>query len=178
MHLSGDNSMQVQETMALRSKIIGVLLKNARTRAGRSQKDCARVLGCSPRTISDYEYGRRDISLPELEVLARFLQVPISRFWQEGPIAEEEEKELDSEQVIAIRRKIIGVLLRQARLAVKKTQKDCAEVLGCSVGRISQHEHGQRDVPLPALEVLADFLGVPITHFMDEELVRQAGVAK
>jgi transcriptional regulator with XRE-family HTH domain len=178
MHLSGDNSMQVQETMALRSKIIGVLLKNARTRAGRRQKDCARVLGCSPRTISDYEYGRRAISLPGLEVLARFLEVPISRFWQEGPIAEEEEEELDSEQVIAIRRKIIGVLLRQARLTVKKTQKDCAEFLGCSVGRISQYEHGQRDVPFPALEVLADFLGVPITHFMDEELVRQASVVQ
>jgi transcriptional regulator with XRE-family HTH domain len=176
MHLSADNSMQVQETMALRSKIIGVLLKNARTRAGRSQKDCAKVLGCSPRTISDYEYGRRDISLPELEVLARFLEVPISRFWQEGPMAEEEE--LDSEEVMAIRRKIIGVLLRQARLTVKKTQKDCAEFLGCSVGRISQYEHGQREVPLPALEVLADSLGVPITHFLDEELVRQASVVQ
>jgi transcriptional regulator with XRE-family HTH domain len=162
--------------MALRSKIIGVLLKNARTRAGRSQKDCAKVLGCSPRTISDYEYGRRDISLPELEVLARFLEVPISRFWQEGPIAEEEE--LGSEEVMAIHRKIIGVLLRQARLTVKKTQKDCAEVLACSVGRISQYEHGQRDVPFPALEVLADFLGVPITHFLDEELVRQASVVQ
>jgi transcriptional regulator with XRE-family HTH domain len=176
MHLSADNSMQVQETMALRSKIIGVLLKNARTRAGRSQKDCAKVLGCSPRTISDYEYGRRAISLPELEVLARFLEVPISRFWQEGPMAEEEE--LDSEEVMAIRRKIIGVLLRQARLTVKKTQKDCAEFLGCSVGRISQYEHGQREVPLPALEVLADSLGVPITHFLDEELVRQASVVQ
>jgi len=46
------------------------------------------------------------------------------------------------------------------------------------VGRISQYEHGKIDVPLPALEVLADFLGVPITHFMDEELVRGAGVAQ
>jgi|GEM_PF-4832965 len=63
--------MQIQEAMALRSKITGVLLKNARTRAGKSQKDCAKILGCSPRTISDYEYGRRDISLPELEALAR-----------------------------------------------------------------------------------------------------------
>ncbi|MGA9348947.1 MAG: helix-turn-helix transcriptional regulator [Anaerolineae bacterium] len=170
--------MRIQEIMALRSKIIGVLLKNVRTRAGRSQKDCARVLGCSPRTISDYEYGRRDISLPELEVLARFLQVPISHFWQEGPEAREEEEKSGSEEVMAIRRKIIGVLLRQARLTAKKTQKDCAEVLGCSVDRASQYERGQRDVPLPALEVLADFLGVPITHFLDEELVCAAGATK
>ena len=160
--------MQIQETMALRSKIIGVLLKSARTRAGRSQKDCAKVLGCSPRTISHYEYGRRDISLPGLELLACFLQVPISHFWQEGPEAREEEEKLGSEEVMAIRRKIIGVLLREARLTAKKTQKDCAEFLGCSVGRISRYEHGRRDVPLPALEVLADFLGVPITHFLDE----------
>jgi len=85
---------------------------------------------------------------------------------------------LGSEEVRAIRRKIIGVLLRQARLAVEKTQKDWAEVLGCSVDRISQYEYRQSDVPLPALEVLADFLGLPITHFLDEGLLRPAGVTQ
>ncbi len=170
--------MQIQEAMALRSKITGVLLKNARTRARKSQKDCAKILGCSPRTISDYEYGRRDTSLPELEALARFLEIPFSYFWQEGSIAREEEEKLGSEEVRAIRRKIIGVLLRQARLAVEKTQKDWAEVLDCSVGRISRYEYRQSDVPLPALDVLADFLGVPITHFLDEGLLRPAGVTQ
>jgi transcriptional regulator with XRE-family HTH domain len=161
--------MYTRETMAIRSKIIGVLLRNARIRAGKSRKDCAAVLGYSPATISQFEYGRKDITLPQLEVLAYFLGLPISYFWDKDAIPEEEEMDRPVDEIMTIRRKIIGVLLRQARLDADKSQKQCAETLSCSAGRISQYERGQRDIPLPELEALADFLDVPITYFLDEQ---------
>jgi transcriptional regulator with XRE-family HTH domain len=161
--------MYTREAMAIRSKIVGVLLRNARTRAGKSQKDCAAVLGCSPDTISQFEYGRKDITLPQLEMLAYFLGLPITYFWDKDAIPEEEEMDQSLDEVMTIRCKIIGVLLRQARLDAGKSQKQCADALSCSAGRISQYERGQRDIPLPELEALADFLDVPITHFLDEQ---------
>ncbi len=161
--------MYTREAMAIRSKIIGVLLRNARIRAGKSLKDCAAVLSCSPGTISQFEYGRRDITLPQLEVLAYFLGLPITYFWDKDAISEEEEMDRPFDKIMTIRRKMIGVLLRQARLDAGKNQKQCAEALSCSAGRISQYERGQRGIPLPELEALADFLDVPITHFLDEQ---------
>jgi transcriptional regulator with XRE-family HTH domain len=155
--------------MAIRSKIIGVLLRNARTQSGKSQKDCAAVLDCSPYMISQFEYGRKDITLPQLEVLAYFLGLPIAYFWDKDAISEEEEMDRPVDEIMTIRRKIIGVLLRQARLDAGKSQKQCAEALSRSAKRISQYERGQRDIPLPELETLADFLEVPITHFLDEQ---------
>jgi transcriptional regulator with XRE-family HTH domain len=161
--------MYTREAMAIRSKIIGVLLRNARMKAGKSRKDCAAVLGCSPGTISQLEYGRKDITLPQLEVLAYFLGLPITYFWDEDVILEEEEIDRPVDEIMTIRHKIIGVLLRQARLDASKSQKQCAQALNCSAGRISQYERGQRGIPLPELEALADFLDVSITHFLDEQ---------
>jgi transcriptional regulator with XRE-family HTH domain len=107
--------------------------------------------------------------LPQLEVLAYFLGLPINYFWDKDAISEEEEMDRPVDEIMTIRRKIIGVLLRQARLEAGKSQKQCAEALSCSAGRISQYERGQRDIPLPELEALADFLDAPITHFLEEQ---------
>ena len=161
--------MYTKEAMAIRSKIIGVLLRNARIKAGKSRQDCAVVLGCSPDIISQFEYGRKDITLPQLEIMAYFFGLPITYFWDKDAIPEEEEMDQPVDEIMMIRRKIIGVLLRQARLDAGKSQKQCAEALSCSAERISQYERGQRDIPLPELEALADFLEVPITHFLDEQ---------
>jgi transcriptional regulator with XRE-family HTH domain len=155
--------------MAIRSKIIGVLLRDARIKAGKSRKDCAAVLSCSPYMISQFEYGRKDITLAQLEVLAYFFGLPITYFWDEDAIPEEEEMDRPVEGIMTLRRKIIGVLLRQARLDAGKSQKQCAEALSCSAGRISQYERGRRGIPLTELEALADFLDVPINHFLDEQ---------
>lgn len=70
----------VQERMWLRQKLIGVQLRQARQKAEKTQKDCAERLNVSARNISEYEYGRRDIPLVELEALAEYLETPIETF--------------------------------------------------------------------------------------------------
>ena len=69
----------ISETKAtLRRKILGVKIRHARTRAGLNLKEVGQVLGLSADTIADVEYGRSDISLPQLEVLALIFGVPVS----------------------------------------------------------------------------------------------------
>jgi transcriptional regulator with XRE-family HTH domain len=160
--------MADQEALALRNRIIGLLLRDARLRAGRTKRECAAVLGVSTSTVTAYEEGRKPISLPELEVLAFFLDVPVAHFWDEEARLLAEEPPPPMEEVLRLRHRIVGALLRQARLEAGKSQKELAQLLGCSSSRISSYEYGQRPVPLMELEVLADALDRPLEYFLDQ----------
>jgi transcriptional regulator with XRE-family HTH domain len=159
--------MEKVEAATIRKKILGVLLRNARIRAGMSIKDAAEMVGVSSSTISDYEYGRRDLSLPHLEVLAYIYRVPITYFWSDDPIPDDD-RDLPVEEAMELRRRIVGVLLRQARMEAGHSQKDLAKLLGCSSSRIGSYEFGRADIPLLELETLATFLDVPMTYFLDQ----------
>jgi len=160
--------MADQEEMALRNRIIGVLLRDARVRAEKSKRECAAVLGVSTGTITAYEEGRKPISLPELEVLAYFLDVPVDHFWDREARLLAEERLPPLEEIMRLRHRIVGALLRQARLEEGKTQKDLAQLLGCPPSRISAYEYGERPIPLAELEVLAHALNRSLEYFLDE----------
>ena len=160
--------MQEPDAATIRKKMIGVLLRNARIRAGMTIKDASEATGFPPSAISDQEYGRRDIALPQLEVLAYTYRVPITYFWSDDPIPRDEERELPLEEAMGLRRRIIGVLLRQARLEAGHSQKDLAKVLDCPSGRIASYEFGRADIPLLELEKLASYLEVPLPYFLDQ----------
>ncbi|GAB4539691.1 MAG: hypothetical protein Kow0063_28750 [Anaerolineae bacterium] len=160
--------MQEPQAAVIRKKIFGVLLRNARVRAGLTIKDAAEATGFSASAISDYEYGRRDLSLPQLEALAYVYRVPITYFWSDDPIPDDEDRDIPLDKAIELRRRIIGVLLRQARLEAGLSQKDLAAVLNCPSARIASYEFGRADIPLLELEKLADFLELPLSYFLDQ----------
>jgi transcriptional regulator with XRE-family HTH domain len=157
----------VERKLMLRNRIIGVLLRDARQRAGRDKAECADVLGVSPSTIDAYEEGRAPISLPELEALGYVLGTPIDRFWETEPKLEADEDTHDFRAMLRLRSRIIAALLRQARLEANMTQQELAEVLGCSPGRISDYERAELPIPVADLELLGRYLGVPLEHFLD-----------
>ncbi len=167
-------SQSMSDALAIRRKIMGVLLQGARLRAGKSKKECAEAIGVSVSTITQYEEGRKDIALPQLELLAYALNMSVSTFFrdkeQDRLVADE--PEMPAEQVIQLRQRIIGVLLRQARLEAGKSQKEIAEALGVSPRRITHYEYGQRPVPVAELQQIADILHLPITYFLDEGVGR------
>ena len=166
--------MQQLDAAVIRKKMIGVLLRNARVRAGMTIKDAAEATGFPSSAISDYEYGRRDLSLPQLEIMAYTYRVPITYFWSDDPIPDDEDRDLPVEKAMELRRRIIGVLLRQARLEADQSQKDLAQVLDCPSGRIASYEFGRTDIPLLELENLASHLEVPLSYFLDHG-IRQGG---
>lgn len=163
----------VHDTKALdvRSKMIGLLLRGARLTAGKTLKDCAELLGCSPHAMSQYEHGRSGVSLPELELLASYFDVPVSYFWDEDSTVSEKRIDLPpAQKLMPLRQKMIGVSLRQARKEAGKTQRECAETLDVSTHTISKYEYGKKRIPFPQLELLASFLEIPLSHFLDREL--------
>jgi transcriptional regulator with XRE-family HTH domain len=75
------------EIGASRQKEIGELISQGRTQASLSIEELAQQSGISPASLQLYEQGEAPIPLPELEVLAKNLNNPITYFEdQQGPI--------------------------------------------------------------------------------------------
>ncbi|MBN1641259.1 MAG: helix-turn-helix transcriptional regulator [Anaerolineae bacterium] len=74
-----------------------------------------------------------------------------------------------SESAFLTRNKIIGVLVRQARLDANESVEACAAALGCDPARIVQAEEGEVGFTLPQLEGLARCLGVPVSRLLYAE---------
>lgn len=156
--------------ITLRSKKLGVLLQDARLSAGKSVEECARLLGISPHTFAAYELGESSPSLPELELLAVYLNVPMDHFW--GKVIKTdgaaEAASLPREPLFRLRRRVIGAQLRGARQKAGLSIEALAEQLNLSPEDLKQFELGESPIPVPLLEALAFTLNRPINEFQDQ----------
>ena len=155
----------------IRARKLGVLIRDARLEAGESLKACGEALGTNGQTIGKYEKGQKSPSLPELEILAYYLDIPLERFW-----GKEAHSEIDAladlnhiNHRIQLRRRIIGVSLRLAREEAKMTIKEVAKLLGISSYRLSSYEKGKLPLPLPELEALLFIYDIPLDEFKDQK---------
>ncbi|MBC7223832.1 MAG: helix-turn-helix transcriptional regulator [Anaerolineae bacterium] len=155
-----------------RLELVGRLLRRARLAAELSQKEAAARAGISRALLARSERGAASLTLPHLELLSRIYGVPITRLLEDDTL--DAPLPADADEYVTIRRKMIGVLLRQARLAHGKSLNEYAEAIGYPPERLAAVEFGEADIPLPDLERLADLSGVLVTHFADPDLVPPA----
>lgn len=165
--------MEAVQTIAIRNKIIGILVKRARVDAGKSMRECGELLGCSPGIYSQHEQGNRGFSMPQLEALAHYFDVPLVSLWDDGHVSPEETptEALPMDQMLMLRRRILAIKLRQCRQKAGFTQRELSQLLGCTPNMISLYERGMRDIPLAELEVVAEHCGHSLVEFMDEETI-------
>ncbi len=161
--------MSDPHSLALRAKMLGAMVREARELAGKSMREAAERIGVSTSTYSSYEHGRKAISLPELEVLALDFGVPLERFWSAQPEDLQPKADFDPKTMILLRQKMIGAQLRAHRQADNRTLVDIGKATDISPSRISAYERGERPLPLPELQELAEALGRPLEDYLDEE---------
>ncbi len=70
---------------------------------------------------------------------------------------------------MTLRAKIIGALIRDARLAAQKSIEECAGIIGVSAQDYEAYELGSKAISLPELEAVAYHLHVQLDHFWDRE---------
>lgn len=70
---------------------------------------------------------------------------------------------------ITLREKKLGLLIRDARIAERRSIKECADAIGIKPGLFRAYEEGRRAPSLPELETLVYFLKLPISHFWGNE---------
>lgn len=150
-----------------RAQMLGNLIRDARLYAGREPEETAVVLGLMPETYEQVETGSHAISLPELEVLALFLKVPMGYFWGRDELITP--RPVDYQSLIALRHRVIGVLLRQLRLQARQSPQDVADLLGVPLATVTAYESGNTAVPYLHLEQISRHLNIPITYFVDDQ---------
>lgn len=149
----------------IRHKIMGLLLRHARQKAGRSQAELATLLHIPVSRYAQYEHGQRELALTELEVVAELCDVPLGFFFDDEALVEDEGVGLPHVTSQRIQQKMAGTLLRQARQCAGKSQKEVAEALGIPARHISEYESGDRAVPGSELRAMASYLGVAPGYF-------------
>ena len=160
----------MQTQLTLRAKKLGILIRDARLASRRSIGDCATAINVTTGIFKAYEEGRRAPSLPELETLAYYLELPIDHFWGNKSISSAPERvsKLNLPRLTALRHRMIGALLRQERMKASLSMKSVAEQSGISTRRLNKYEMGERPIPLPELELLLNILGGRLETFFDQ----------
>lgn len=164
--------MPNQEVSELRNRILGIRIRNARDQARISRRECAAAVDVSSNRFAGYESGQKAVSLPELEMLARFLEIPLSTFLEDTSVNEgDTSKETipNPSIFLPLRQRIVGAKLKQLRINLNRTQRELAEILGCSSSTMSDYEYGRRAIPVSELEVLCRELNVSLDYFIDRD---------
>jgi transcriptional regulator with XRE-family HTH domain len=162
--------MSIQAQVKLRSRKLGVLIRDARLTARKTIPESARIIGVTAGIFRAWEEGRRSPSLPELEVLSYALKLPLHRFWSKEATSDNAPPtdSLNLPAFVSIRQRLIGALLRQMRETASISPRALAELSGIPTARLRTYELGERPIPLPELEGLTDLLGGQIETLFDQ----------
>jgi transcriptional regulator with XRE-family HTH domain len=161
--------MDIKSQITIRTKKLGLLIRDARLTARRNVPECAEAIGIKKGLFRAYEEGRRAPSLPELEALVFYLDLSIDHFWGKEVKSESASPHanLDLPKLLAVRQRKIGALLRQERMNASISIRNLAHDTGISGARIKAYELGERSIPLPELEILVKTLGGRVESFFD-----------
>jgi len=138
--------------------------------ARKTLSECAQLVGVTSGILRAWEEGRKAPSLPELEVLAYSLHLPLHHFWSKEAMSDDESvtDSFNLPALIGIRQRLVGALLRQQRENASLSLKTLSEQSGLSTARLKAYELGERPIPLPELEGLVALLGGQIETIFDQ----------
>lgn len=161
------SSKLTTEETALRRKILGVKIRHARTRAGLGVTEVGQMLGVPTMAVTEIELGQRQVTLPQLEAMALMFNVPVTYYWSNSTL-KEPDIAFPTREAMSLRQRIIGALLRQARVEAGRTEHDLANLLRVSAGTIADYEFGREPIPFQELEAIAEYFNIPLSYFIDD----------
>jgi transcriptional regulator with XRE-family HTH domain len=158
-----------RQLIQIRTKKLGLLIFDARNARRLSLEECAQAVGVTAEEFQAYEKGGVAPGLPQIELLALFLNIPLDHFWGKKALNEMEEVQTitDKKRLVQLRNRMIGTNLRLARNAANFSYQEMTERSGIAEEKLKAYETGEAGVPLPELEVLAQVLDIPIERFYD-----------
>lgn len=158
-----------EQLVRIRSRKLGVLIYDARAAARRSVEDCAQAMGAAPAQYEAYEKGMKAPSLPELEALAYYLDIPLEHFWGSTSLVEKADSApKQTDRLLKLRNRLVGTYLRLGRTKANLSYKELSDKTGISEAELKAYELGEAHVPVPDLEILAGALNMRIEEFFDQ----------
>jgi transcriptional regulator with XRE-family HTH domain len=159
-----------QKLLQIRNKKLGLLILDARKSSRREIAECAAAIGISPEQFVFFENGTASPSLPQLELLALFFNLPIEHFWGKRAISENANPQVlqEKDRLVLLRNRVIGTNLRLARNNANLSLQEMAEKTGISAEQINRYELGESAIPVVELEMIASTLDTALEKFYDE----------
>lgn len=159
-----------QKLLQIRNKKMGLLLLDARKAARRSIEESAEAMGVPVEIYQEFEKGSSAPSLPQLELFALFLNLPIEHFWGKVALSQTDAPQpfQERERLIILRSRVIGTNLRMARNSAGISIQEMAEKTGIPEERINRYELGEVAFPVTELEMFTGLMEIPIERFYDE----------
>jgi transcriptional regulator with XRE-family HTH domain len=156
--------------MSIRAKKLAVLMRAARQKASKSAAECADALGISLEEYESYELGEKSPSLPQTELLAYSLNVPLDHFYGDGSIEgpPDSDQQYKPEQLVHLRQRMVGVMVKKARLESELPLQSIADEIGVDPDQLEEYELGEKPIPLPVLEAITHIYGRSIKEFQDK----------
>lgn len=147
-------------------------VKRIRKLKNRSLHDCAKLLDISKEHYHHFEEGEGDLSLPEMELLAIFLEVPTPSLFEPS------DKGLDKLFLLSderkpdyknIRNKII-----QTKLNLEMDNQDISidnlnQYTGIPLETLKSYQDNGTRIPFAHLTIICDHLGISIKSLLREE---------
>lgn len=156
------------ESYRIRARMIGVLIHDARLNAERSIEECADLLRVTTEEMQAWEYGDSTPSLPQIELLAFYLGVPVSHFWGTDTLEAKYGRHSDIQsEYVALRTRMIGAMMRQAREDLGLTLETMSTESAIPADLLAQYEIGELPVPMHELSVLSGILKKNTSYFLE-----------
>jgi transcriptional regulator with XRE-family HTH domain len=158
-----------QEVHAIRARYLGVLLRDARLANGHTEADVASALNVTEDQVRNWEFGQESPGLAQLEMLAFYLGVPVSQFWSNKTISQEEaEHQLPDASYRELRDRVIGAKLTMARQDAKLSREELAKAAGLTPEQVEKFEYGEESIPFPELSSLASAVRKSMGYFLED----------
>lgn len=160
-----------QQLFQLRTRKLGLLIFDARSAKHKTLEETAQAVGIPTDELQKIEKAESAPSLPILEALAFYLDVPIDQFWSANSISEKVEEETiqQKDRLRQLRNRIIGASLKMGRTKLNFSLNEVSAATSIPAETLSQYEMGEISVPLPELEALAKTYDIRIEQFFDQK---------
>ncbi|MBI5930291.1 MAG: helix-turn-helix transcriptional regulator [Chloroflexi bacterium] len=160
--------LDLEELYTLRGRMLGVLIRDARLAMGYTIEEIAAHLNLPDETVLAWEFGQAVPSLPQLELVAYLLQVPVSHFWgSETFMQQYGSRQIDSHEYSILRDRMIGALIRAGREAKNLTPEQLVAKLGIAPEFLQAYEYGTLPVPMTLLVSIASAIDVNVNYFLE-----------
>lgn len=147
-------------------------IKKVRTRKQQSIHNCAMILDISKENYLKFENGEKPLSLPEIELIAIYLGIPMQNLFDDDPVKDDSLLVLQDEvqpQYRNLRQKMI-----RAKLNAEKTKRGISleklhQETGIPLQALTFYENGDLPIPFHHLIQISKVLSLPMDAFFSQE---------
>lgn len=154
--------------LTIRSKKIGICLKDKRMKARKSSEDAASALGIPVEKYNAMELGDASPSFPQLETLALLYDVPFDSLieWQYQDDSRSMVDLSVMNKLVSLREHVVAAYLTKARQDKQMDANSLCQKVGIPLEDLQRYEHAEKPIPYPLLkEIAAELeLDLPMLH--------------